>query len=104
MRLRMIVFAVGLAVTFSPARGEAEVLSVDSTFVINGMPTISDPSVASGDIEVASQAPSGDFEVQSAPIASGDTFDLDRATLGVTAASELPNWVTTLLSLTGFGR
>jgi hypothetical protein len=104
MRLRMIVFAAGLAVAVSLAPGEAEVLAVNSTAEINGMTTISDPPIVSGDIDAANEAPSGDFEVQSAPIVSHDAVDVDRRTLAVTAAPELPNWATTLLSFTGFGR
>jgi hypothetical protein len=104
MRLRMIVFAAGLAVAFSPAPGEAEVLAVNSTTEISGMTTIGDPPLVVGDIDAASKAPSGDFEVQPAPIVSHDAVDIDRRTLAVTAAPELPNWAMTLLSFTGFGR
>jgi hypothetical protein len=103
MYFRVILSAVGLIFAFSLAPGQAEVLSVDSTFAINGMATISDPPALTDDTDIASATPSGDFEVQSAPI-SRDTLDLDRGTLGVTAVSELPNWATTLLSLIGFGR
>jgi hypothetical protein len=100
MSLRVIVSAAGLALAFSLAPGQAEVLSVNSTFANNSMATISDPPVVSGDTDVAS----GDFEVQSAPTVSSDTFDPDRGTLAVTVAPELSTWATTLLGLTGFGR
>jgi hypothetical protein len=104
MYFRVILSAAGLAVAFSLAPGQAEVVSVNSTFAINGMATIGDPPIVSGDIDVAGGALSGDFEVQSAPIVSRDTFDLDRGTLAVTVVPELSTWATTLLSLTGFGR
>jgi hypothetical protein len=104
MRLRMIVFAAGLAVAFSPAPGEAEVLAVNSPAEMSGMITIGDPPLGVGDVDAADEAPSGDFEVQSAPIVSDDAVDVDRGTLAATAAPELPNWAMTLLSFTGFGR
>lgn len=53
----MILCAAGLAVAFSLAPGQAEVLAVNSTFAINGMATISDPAEVSGDVELASEAP-----------------------------------------------
>ncbi len=104
MDFRVILSAAGLAVAFSLAPGQAEVLAVNSAYAINGMATIDDPPVVSGGAEVASEAFSGDFEVQSAPIVSSDTFDPDRGTLAVMVGPELPTWATTLLSLTGFGR
>ena len=104
MYFRVILSAAGLAVAFALAPGQAEVLAIDSTFAINGMATIGDPPIMSGDADAAGGASSGDFEVQSAPIVSHDTFDSDRGTLAVTAVPELPTWATTLLSLTGFGR
>ena len=104
MCFRVILSAAGLAVVFSLAPGQAEVLSVDSTFAINGMPTVGDPPIVNGDIDVAGGASSGDFEVQSAPIVSPDTSDLDRGTLAATVVPELPTWATTLLSFAGFGR
>ena len=104
MYFRVILSAAGLAVAFALAPGQAEVLAVDSTFAINGMATIGDLPIMSGDADAAGGASSGDFEVQSAPIVSHDTLDSDRGTLAVTAVPELPTWATTLLSLTGFGR
>jgi hypothetical protein len=104
MYFRVILSAAGLAVVFSMAPGQAEVLSVNSTFAINGMPTVGDPLIVNGDSDVASGASSGDFEVQSAPIVSPDTSDLDRGTLAATVVPELPTWATTLLSFAGFGR
>jgi hypothetical protein len=100
MRLRVIGLAAGLAFAFSSAPGEAEVLAINSTVEING----ATPPPAVGDIDAASKAPSGDLEVHSAPIISHDAVDVDRGTLAVTATPELPNWATTLLSLTGFGQ
>jgi hypothetical protein len=102
MDFRVIVSAAGLGLAFSLAPGQAEVLAVDATFAINGMATIGDPPIVSGDTD--DWASNGDFEVQSAPIVSHDAFDSDRGMLAVTAVPELPTWATTLLSLTGFGR
>ena len=104
MRVRMIVIVAGLALAFSLAPGEAEVLAVNSPAEISGMTTIGDPPLGVGDVDAASEAPSGDFEVQSAPIVSHDAVDVDDGTLAVTAAPELPNWAMTLLSFTGFGQ
>ena len=104
MYFRVILSAAGLAVAFSMAPGQAEVLAVNSTFAIDGMATISDPPILSGDIDVASEPTSGDFEVQSAPIVLADTFDLNDGTLAVAVVPELSTWATTLLSLMGFGR
>jgi len=104
MCFRVILSAAGLAFAFTLAPGQAEVLAVDSTFAINRTARIGDPPIVSGDTDAAGGASSGDFEVQSAPIVSHDTFDSDRVTLAVTAVPEVPTWVTTLLSLTGFGR
>jgi hypothetical protein len=104
MRLRMSVFAAGLAIAFSPAPGEAEVLAINSNAEISAMTTIGDPPLVVGDVDVASEAHSGDLEVQSAPSVSHDAVDVDRGTLAVTAAPALPNWAMTLLSFTGFDR
>jgi hypothetical protein len=104
MWLRMIVLAAGMALAFSSAPGEAEVLAINSPAEVSGITTIGDPPLVVGDVDAASEAPSGDFEVQSAPIVSHDAIDVDHGTLAVTAASELPNWAMTLLSFTGFGR
>ena len=57
MYVRVILCAAGLAVAFSLAPGQAEVLAVNSTFAINGMATITDPAEVSGDVELASEAP-----------------------------------------------
>ena len=59
MYFRVILSAGGLAVAFSIAPGQAEVLAVDSTFAINGMATIGDPPILSGDIDVAGGPPAG---------------------------------------------
>jgi hypothetical protein len=40
MYFRVILSAAGLAVAFSMAPGQAEVLAVDSTFAIKGMATL----------------------------------------------------------------
>ena len=97
----MILCAAGLAVAFSLAPGQAEVLAVNSTFAINGMATISDPAEVMATSSLLARL---HFEVQSAAIVSGDPFDLDHGTLAVTVVSELSTWATTLLSLRGFGR
>jgi hypothetical protein len=104
MYFRVILSAAGLAVAFSMAPGQAEVLAVDSTFAIKGMATIGDPPILNGDIDVAGGPPSGDFEVQSAPIVPADTFDLNPGTPAVGVVPEPSTWATTLLSLMGFGR
>jgi hypothetical protein len=104
MYFRVILSAGGLAVAFSIAPGQAEVLAVDSTFAINGMATIGDPPILSGDIDIVSGPPSGDFEVQSAPNVPADTFDLNPGTLAVAVVLEPSTWAATLLSLMGFGR
>jgi len=104
MYFRVILSAGGLAVAFSIAPGQAEVLAVDSTFAINGMATIGDPPILSGDIDIASGPPSGDFEVQLAPNVPADTFDLNPGTLAVAVVPEPSTWAATLLSLMGFGR
>jgi hypothetical protein len=104
MYFRVIISAAGLAVAFSVAPGQAEVLTVDSTFAINDVATIGDPPILSGDIDVASARPSGDFEVQSAPIVPADTLDLNPGTLASGVVTEPSTWATTLLSLMGFGR
>jgi hypothetical protein len=104
MYFRVILSAAGLAFAFSMAPGQAEVLSVNSTFEFSGMARVGDPPIVSGDTEVASGPPSGDFEVQSAPIVPTDTFDLNRGTLAAAVVPDLSTWGTTLLSLMGFGR
>ena len=75
MYFRVILSTAGLAIAFSLAPGQAEVLAVDSAYAINGVATIGDPPIVSGGVGVASEASSGDFEVQSAPIVSRDTFE-----------------------------
>lgn len=104
MDFRVILSTAGLAIAFSLAPGQAEVLALDLAYAINGVAAIGDPPIVSGGVGVASEASSGDFEVQSAPIVSRDTFESDRGTLAITTGPELPTWATTLLSLTGFGR
>ena len=104
MCFRVILSAAELAFAFTLAPGQAEVLAVDSTFAINGMATIGDPPIMSGDADAAGGASSGDFEVQSAPIVSHDTFDLNPGTPVVGVVPEPSTWATTLLSLMGFGR
>ena len=104
MYFRVILSAAGLAFAFSMAPGQAEVLSVNSTFEFTGMARVGDPPIVSGDTEVASGPPSGDFEVQSAPIVPADTFDLNPGTPAVGVVPEPSTWATTLLSLMGFGR
>jgi hypothetical protein len=102
MYFRVILSAAGLAGALTMAPGQAEVLSVNSTFEFSGMTPVGDPPIASGDTEVASGTPSGDFEVQSAPTVPAGTLDLDRGTLAATGVPD--TWATTLLSLIGFGR
>jgi hypothetical protein len=104
MDFRVTVCAAGFALAFSLAPGKAEVVAVASTFAINDIASIGDTPNVSDDTEVAGRASSGDFEVQSAPIASHDTFGSDPGSLAVTAVPELPTWATTLLSFAGFGR
>jgi hypothetical protein len=104
MRFRVIVSAAGLAVAFSLASGQAEVLAIASTSANDEMAAIDDAPDANGEIDVATQAPIGDFEVQSAPIASRDSFDLDPGTPAVAVVPELSAWATTLLSFAGFAQ
>ena len=75
MDFRVILSTAGLAIAFSLAPGQAEVLALNSAYAINGVAAIGDPPIVSGGIGVASEASSGDFEVQSAPIVSRDTFE-----------------------------
>ena len=92
MYFRVILSAAGLAGALTMAPGQAEVLTVDSTFAINGMVTIGDPPILTGDIDVAGGPPRGDFEVQSAPIVPVDTFDLNPGTPAGGVVPEPSTW------------
>src|ERR1700733_1380111 len=104
MYFRVILSAAGLAVAFSMAPGQAEVLTIDSTFAINGMVTIGDPPILSGNIDVAGGPPRGGLELHAPRFLPADTFDLNPGTPAVGIVPEPSTWATTLLSLMGFGR
>ena len=102
MSLLAILSAAAVAAALYGAPGQAEVLHLSYTYAIDR--TVSDPPVAGGfsDLDVFSEAHGGGFEVQSAPIASPDTFDLDARTLPVTVVPQPSTW-TTFLGFAGLG-
>jgi hypothetical protein len=104
MPFRVILSAAVVAALFLTP-GQAEVLHLSYTYAIDGMATVSDPPAMGGfsDLDVFSAAHGGGFEVQSGPIVSPDTVDLDGVTLAVTVVPQPPTWTTTLLDFAGLG-
>jgi hypothetical protein len=103
MSLRAILSAAAVAAALFLTPCQGEVLHL--TYAIDGMATISDPPVmaAFSDLDVLSEAHGGGFEVQSGPIVSPDTVDLDGGTLAVTVVPQPSTWTTTLLGFAGLG-
>ena len=105
MPFRVILSAAAVAAALLLTPGQAEVLHLSYTFAVDGMATVSDPPVMGGfsDLDVFSEAHGGGFEVQSRPIFSPDTVDLDGGTLAVTVVPQPSTWTTTLLDFAGLG-
>jgi hypothetical protein len=104
MPFRVILAGAAVAAAFFLTPGQAEVLRLSYNNAIDGMATVSAPVMRGfSDLDVFSEAHGGGFEVQSAPIVSPDTVDLDGGTLAVTVGPQPSTWTTTLLGFAGFG-
>ena len=103
MPFRVILAAAAIPAALFLTPGQAEVLHLSYNNAIDGMATVSGPVMRGfSDVDVFSEARGGGFEVQSAPIVSPDTVDLEGGTLAVTVIPQPSTW-TTLLGFAGLG-